>query len=221
MNEEHISTEVYLSNLSKTPHNEEGKKKIRDILARKFTENLQESIERIWDLPNLNISNPSEPYGDLLIEARDLYINGYFYSCVAMCGIVGERLIKDVLRKHVIIEKGGEKISPNAEAFDHLERVEIRGIVQFLKATELLSKDAVKAATDLIELRNTYSHARGKRPDEDAIRAIKCLHKIVDDTVSVFKGFDLKNDVMMLKDIEIRDDGMKAKRILHKPSGDH
>jgi hypothetical protein len=33
-------------------------------------------------------------YLELLIEARKLYVEGYFYSCVAMCGIVAEDSLK-------------------------------------------------------------------------------------------------------------------------------
>jgi hypothetical protein len=159
MTEEKDSDEVYLRNRSKTPHNEEGRKKLRRLLTKKFEEKLSANVERIWDLPNINIVGPDKPYGDLLIETHDLYINGFFYSCVAMCGIVCERLIKDVLRTHVIIEKDGIRFSPDTEAFDQLERVEIRGIVQFLKKTGLLSEDATKAANDLIELRSETAAA--------------------------------------------------------------
>lgn len=91
-----------------------------------------------------------------------------------------------------------------------LERVEANGIVFFPKATGLLSKDAARATIDLMELRNAYAHARGKNPNEDAIKA-----------VSIFKGFDLQHGVMMFKDLNIKNGGMKAKRIAYKPSVDH
>jgi len=221
MNEKQEFTEAYLRNLSKTPRNEEGRKNLRRRLAKKFRETLPSSVERIWDLPNINIIDPAKPYGDLLIEAHDLYINGFFYSCVAMCGIVGERLIKDLLRTHVMIEKNGGIIPPDTDAFDKLERVEISNIVEFLKATELLSEDAAKAAKELISLRNAYAHARGKKPNDDALKAIRYLHKIVDDTVSIFKGIDLGCGVLKLKDIGIVEGGMKVKMSWHKPSKDH
>jgi hypothetical protein len=222
MNKEQESMEVYLGILSKTPRNEEGRKKIREILTQKFMEKMPASVERNWDLPSIHIKNPSKRYGDLLIEARDLYINGYFYSCVAMCGIVGERLIKDVLREHVLIKKDEKLISPDKNAFDQLERLEVYGIVNFLNATGLLNKDATEAAQALGKLRNNYAHSRGKNPQEDAIKAIKYLHRIVNDTVSIFKDFDLTHGVMMFKDMEIVAGGMKAKKIeLHKASAEH
>jgi hypothetical protein len=221
MNDNQEYTEAYFRNLSKTPRNEEGRKNLQNRLTKEFKERLPASVERIWDLPNINIVEPNKPYGGLLIEAHDLYINGFFYSCVAMCGIVGERLIKDVLRTHVMIEKDGKTISPDADAFDKLEYIDISKIVEFLRATELLSEDAAKAATDLIRIRNKYAHARGKNENDDALKAIKYLHKIVDDTVSIFKGIDLGRGVLKLNDIGFIEGGMKARSSWHKPSEDH
>ena len=92
--------EAYLDNRPKSPHTDEQRKKFREDLTQKFEKNLPAAVERIWKLPCLNIS---KPYTDLLFEARELFVEGHFYSCVAMCGIVGERLIKDMLRASVSV----------------------------------------------------------------------------------------------------------------------
>ena len=107
--------DVYLDNPSKAPRNEESRQRFRQRLTQRFDKNLPEAIERHWELPSLNVT--SGPYLDLLIEARDLFVNGYFYSCVAMCGIVGERLVKDMLRNSVLIEKDGKN---NLQPTKHL-----------------------------------------------------------------------------------------------------
>ena len=116
-----------------------------------------------------------------------------------MCGIVGERLVKDVLRASVLVEKDGKPQRPADVAFDQLERVEVNGIVRFLKEAELLSADSAKAARTLGELRNQYAHARGKKPQRDALKAIKLLHTLVEGTVSMFKDFEIKDGVFVRK----------------------
>ncbi|MDD5734561.1 MAG: hypothetical protein PHQ39_03720 [Methanothrix soehngenii] len=203
--------DAYMDNRPRSPHTDEQRKKFRADLTQRFMKDLPATIERIWELPCLNITSVSKPYPDLLIEARELFVNGYFYSCVAMCGIVGERLIKDVLRNSVSIEKDEKNQRPSEAAFDQLERVEVFGIVNFLNEAGLLSKDAATAARELGALRNAYAHSRGKDSEKDAIEAIKYLHAIVEDTVSIFKGFDLQHGVMIFKDMDTRGDVLRAK----------
>jgi len=110
-----------------------------------------------------------------------------------MCGIVGARLAKDAWRAAVRVEKDGTAQRPTEAAFDQLERVEVSGIVRFLKEAGLLGDAAAKAAKNLGELRNDHAHARGKDPEADAVKAITWLHAVVEDTVSVFKHFDIKD----------------------------
>jgi len=105
------------------------------------------------------------------------------------CGIVGERIIKDELRAAVLIKKGNQVRSPDSTAFDQFERLDVSSIARFLNKAELLSDRAFKAADSLGQLRNSYVHARGKDPKEDAISAIKMLHMLIEDTVSIFKDF--------------------------------
>ncbi|VVB63563.1 Uncharacterised protein [uncultured archaeon] len=149
-------------------------------LREHFERNLTEAVERYWEVPPLYLKPSSGPYLELLVEARELYVDGHFYSCVAMCGIVGERLIKDMLRASVLIEKYGQNQRPSDAAFDQLEQVGVRRIVDFLNKTGLLSDDAAKAARELGEIRNIYAHASGKNPKKDAINSITFLHTIVE-----------------------------------------
>ena len=50
-------------------------------------------IERLSQLPPLLIE--AGPYCELLREARDVFVDGHFYACVAMCGISFERFQRD------------------------------------------------------------------------------------------------------------------------------
>jgi hypothetical protein len=107
-----------------------------------------------------------------------------------MCGIVGERLLKDMFRASILIQKAA---IPASAALDQLERTGARAIAEFLSECGLLGDAAQQAAEKLQTLRNRYAHASGSNPQEDAISAIKFLHCIVEGTVSVFKDFELRN----------------------------
>lgn len=167
------------------------------MLAQIFQERLDDVAGRSWDLPPI-IVRPHGEYVGLLKEARELYEYGYFYSCVAMCGIVCERLVKDLLRASVIVEDGGSSKVPPDKAFDQLERVEVGALVRFLEEAGPLATSA-KAAKKLGELRNKYAHARGKKPKEEALKAIGLLHEVVEDTVSVFKDYDIEDGRLVRK----------------------
>ncbi|MBI4458577.1 MAG: hypothetical protein HY648_00790 [Acidobacteria bacterium] len=191
--------EVFLDFLPNQPNNAQTRKEFGSLIRQRFEKGLPESVERMWDLPPMMVK-PRGEYLSLLLEARELYIAGYFYSCVAMCGIVGERLVKDALRASVLVQKGGSAKLPSDRAFDQFERVEVNGIVRFLKEADVLATEVAKAADDLIQLRNQYAHARGKASQADAIKGIQLLHVLVEDTVSVFKDFEIKEGAFVPKE---------------------
>ena len=199
MSNENNNMQVFLDVLPNSPRDDQTRKEFERMLRQEFESQLPKSVERIWELPPIVLKEPFGEYVDLLLETRQLFLAGHFYSCVAMCGIVGERLIKDVLRASVRIEKDGQVNRPQDKAFDQFERVDVNSIVKFLKESRLLCGEAAKAADDLGQLRNSYAHARGKAPEADAIKAIKYLHTLVEDTVSVFKNFEIKDGVFVKK----------------------
>ncbi len=192
---------VFLDLLPNAPKNDQTRENFRGMLRDKFERNLPSAVERIWELPPIMLQDPEGAYVELLSETRELFIAGHFYSCVAMCGIVGERLIKDLFRASVLIHRAGNATRPAEAAFDQLERVGVNGLVRFLKETELLGDEATKAAERLGQLRNRYAHARGEEPHKDAIEAILVLHTLVEGTVSVFKDFEIKDGGFVRKTI--------------------
>ncbi len=135
---------------------------------------------------------------DLLYEARNLFVFGYFYSCVAMCGIAGERIIKDELRASVLIKRNDQPQIPDYSAFDKLEQCNVSNILYFLNKAGVLSDDVKDTAQKLGGLRNKYAHACGEKPEEDAFKAIENLYKIIEGTVSISKNFE-ENDGMLFK----------------------
>jgi len=199
MSDERQLMNVFLDLLPNQPRDDQTRESFRQLLRQRFEERLPEAVERIWELPPIILKEPFEDYMELLLEARTLFLMGHFYSCVAMCGVVGERLVKDVLRVSVLVQKEGGPQPPPDVALDQLERVEVNGIVRFLEKAELLDVKAARAAAALGELRNKYAHARGKKPQGDALEAIKLLHVLVEGTVSVFKDFEIKEGALVRK----------------------
>jgi hypothetical protein len=182
---------VYVDFLSNQPKTEQTRASFRQLLQDRFDLKLADAVERLWELPPILLQRPNDEYISLLVEARELFTMGYFYSCVAMCGIVGEKLIKDLLRGSTLVAIEGAANRPSQEAFDQFERVDVSAIVRFLNKAKLLSEDARQAAEGLVRLRNEYAHARGKNPQGDALEAIRKLHALLEGTVSVLKDYEI------------------------------
>jgi|SRR6266498_181374 hypothetical protein len=202
MDEQVETREVYVDFLSNQPKNEISRQNAADRLRWQLAMRLDASIDRGFELPSLIVNNPDGEYLALLLEARQLYIDGYFYACVAMCGIVNERLIKDTLRAAVLIEKDGKVERPVDKVFDQLERVEIRALAEFIRQAGLLPEEAFNAAKDLGDLRNKYAHARGRQSKNDALNAIKLLQEVVEGTVSVLKDHEIKDGKFVRKNVD-------------------
>ena len=204
-----LTREVFIDFRPNQPKNERSRETQRQALREQFERRLEASVDRLWDLPPVMLQQPANEYLRLLCEARELFIAGYFYACVAMCGIVGERLVKDTIRASVLVRRDGLAVRPTQVAFDQLERVESSSLCRFLKEAQLLNDDAVKATNKLGQLRNSYAHARGKNARGDAAEAIRLLHTLVEDTVSVFRDFGIKDGALILKDKPSKTKGVK------------
>jgi len=164
---------------------------------------LVDAVERMWELPSVILQRPTDEYIALLVEARELFTMGYFYACVAMCGIVGERLIKDLLRTSILVSIDGVTNLPTDEAFDQLERVDVSALARFLNRSNLLSDGAKRAADDLMVLRNQYAHARGKNAQADALESITKLHALLEGTVSLLKDYEIVNGQFVAKTVKV------------------
>jgi hypothetical protein len=161
------------------------KRHVANSLQERLKTRLPEMVSRYATLPILLVRRGE--YYTLLIEARELYIQGYFYSCVAMCGITAERIIKDIFTESLCFKKH-DKSQPkglNDKAKSDLDSFNSKKICDFLISSGILTAKLRKPLTELGKLRNKYAHAGGKDPDNDSRSAIEYLHQIVEGTVSL------------------------------------
>jgi hypothetical protein len=159
-------------------------KDIKAKLAVELSVAPDEVLRRWSELPNLEPTGG--PHAPLLLEARELYRHGHFYSCVTMCGVTSERIIKDILCERLAIWVDDQAVDIPAEAVSELDRFELGAIARFLTKAKLLVPDARKAVLKLAEIRNTYAHGSGMKPQEDALKAVGLLHAVVSRTASLF-----------------------------------
>lgn len=171
------------------PESETYKQTVQSLQERLFP-NMDDVITRYKFLPALLVSQGE--YFELLKQARDLYLQGYFYSCVAMCGITAERILKDIFSKVLLVSSRGKVVPPNKDAIKNLESFPAKSICKFLINSGIIDKKLRPNFQKLAELRNKYAHAAGKNPEKDARSAVVHLHEIIKETVSIFKYFDIR-----------------------------
>jgi hypothetical protein len=139
--------------------------------------------ERLSQLPALLIE--AGPYCNLIREARDVFVDGHFYACVAMCGISFERFQRDKAKPY-----GGDR--------EHkIQRV--RGILIKHKA---LKSGTLKLCKDMAFLRNEYAHGHGLKSKEDALTALKLMHCFIDNETNLMRDYVIANGMLSRKHAE-------------------
>jgi len=168
----------------------------REDFSRHLHQQLDSAMEGILTrkaaLPVLVVK--SGKHLDLLLEARALFEHGYFYSCVAMCGITAERIVKDIFAETIAVQSEGKLIRPGARAVSKLEEMPTNQITQFLYHAGVMDKKLLDVFSKLATLRNRYAHASEKiqNHEQDAKAGVEYLHEIVEGTVSIFKHYDIR-----------------------------
>lgn len=161
-----------------------GENEIKKLLRQKFEKDLDDMINRYKQLPAIMVY--SGEYKDLLIEARQLYIEGFFYSCIVMSGGTAEKIAKELLRKTILFKnKNGVSIL-NEKTVKYLEKIEMNIVRELLIKSEIIDESLRTPFQKLAELRNNYVHGSDKEPQEDSKKAFEYLHEIVENTVSIF-----------------------------------
>ena len=137
----------------------------------------QQKYQRLSELPALLIE--VGPYCDLLREARDVFVDGHFYACVAMCGISLERFQRDKAKKY------------------GAERKKISKVRHILEKKGVLTPKTLELCKGMADLRNDYAHGHdGLRPREDARKALKWMHDFIDNETSLMRDYVIKDGVL-------------------------
>jgi len=136
--------------------------------------------ERLSQLPPLLIE--AGPYCKLLREARDVFVDGHFYACVAMCGISFERFQRD-------------KAKPCGATRKH-NMFEVRSMLQ---NNSVLSLETLTLCKDMADLRNEYAHGHGLKPQKDALKALTWMHSFIDNETNLMRDYVIIDGVLSRK----------------------
>lgn len=136
--------------------------------------------ERLSQLPPLLIEDG--PYCKLIREARDVFADGHFYACVAMCGISFERFQRDKAKPYGAIRK------------NKMPRVR-----RILKENSVLKAETLALCKKMAKLRNDYAHGDGLNPREDALKSLTWMHSFIDNETNLMRDYVIVDGVLRRK----------------------
>jgi hypothetical protein len=139
--------------------------------------------ERLSQLPPLLIE--VGPYCKLIREARDMFVDGHFYACVAMCGISFERFQRD-----------------KAKPYGAMRRHKIWQVRDMLEKNRVFKAATLTLCEKMAELRNDYAHGDGLNPKEDALKSLTWMHSFIDNETNLMRDYVIVNGILSRKHTE-------------------
>jgi len=137
--------------------------------------------QRLAQLPPLLIE--VGPYCKLLREARDVFVDGHFYACVAMCGISLERFQRD-----------------KAKAYGATWKYKMPRVRQILQENKVLKVETLALCNEMAKLRNVYAHGDGPKPEEDAFKALSWMHSFIDNETNLMRDYVIVDGILRRSD---------------------
>lgn len=138
------------------------------------------ALERLSRLPPLLIEGG--PYCQLIREARDVFVDGHFYACVAMCGISFERFQRDKAKPH------------GAKQEDKMDK--IRSI---LEKNNIIARKTLELCESMAKLRNKYAHGDGLKPKEDALKSLEWMRLFIDNETNLMRDYVIEHGILYRK----------------------
>ena len=137
-------------------------------------------VERLSQLPPLLIEDG--PYCRLIREARDVFVDGHFYACVAMCGISFDRFQRD-----------------KAEPYGATRKHKMNKIRRILEKNDVISQETISLCKRMAELRNEYAHGHGLNPKEDALKSLRWMHPFIDNETNLMRDYVIVDGILNRK----------------------
>ncbi len=154
-----------------------------------------DKVKRHLRLPTLIIHDDDE-IRPLLLEARNTYIDGHFFSCIASTATVADRICNNLIERYEIDKSIREQIIQEETLGQKIPRLQSFGLITSEQAAVLES---------INRIRNKHIHPKSPITElsmkRDALRAISLLHEFLENTVSVFRDYTIEDGRLVPKPI--------------------
>jgi hypothetical protein len=165
-------------------------------LIKKIVESENEMYERRKNIQGFDLIMADGKVPALLMEAIDSYTLGNFFSTIALCGMTAERLCYDFI--DFVDVRIGEK-SLNDKQKQVLYKLPFHNLVEFFWEIGSFNERTKIQMFEIAGIRNRHIHPTMVRPAEDAINILNLLCKILEEKLSIFQFYDIKDGKLILK----------------------
>ena len=169
--------------------------KMMDTYGRDDKSEARGRSRRHLRLPTLMIHKEDE-FLPLLLETRQTYIDGHFFSCIASAVTTADRICIRLTQRHSWPSEDQKKML--ARTFGQK--------LQPLRAKNVITEHQKNLLNKMNQIRIRHLHPR-KSPSSlttkrDALAAVRLLHEFLEGTFSVFRDYMIENGKLMPKPLE-------------------
>ena len=149
-------------------------------------------VKRHLKLPTL-ICHQDDEFLPLLLETRQTYADGYYFSCISSGVTTADRICNR------LVERYGLPMSEQQSIFQQtfgqkIERLHSRGVITDNLRGPLAAMN---------KIRKRHLHPKDRlRPltlKRDALRTVRLLHEVLEQTFSVFRDYTIENGKLIPK----------------------
>ena len=155
---------------------------LKRLRIEKSSKNATKKVQRYLKLPTYIVHKDDEIL-PLLLEARETYIDGLFFSCIGASAAAADRLCVGLLNRYGVNVKTKNELL-NCTFGEKLER---------LQAMKLIDNNQFDILSRLNRLRNKHLHPTypitGRTTQVDSLKTLKLLHEFLEGTLSVFRDY--------------------------------
>lgn len=179
-----LENKEYIIDITKDTYSKldkKGRQGYRKQLSKEFKKyfdaKLNEVVNRSISVENLNVIK-NIAFFDLVSEARSLYIEGFYYSTVSLCGVIGENICRTIVESAEITinQKKLENKKP-------LIKLDFSALNKILIGLNLIGQNSYRNLEIIRKLRNDYVHGKTlsniTNAKKDAKISINCIITIL------------------------------------------
>jgi DNA-binding Xre family transcriptional regulator len=167
-------------------------------LIETITKSENEMYERRKKIEGFDFIAADGKTPDLVKEAVDSYILGHYQATIALSGMAAERLLYDFI--DFVEIRIQDKIILDSEQKAVLYKMPFNRLIEFFWRLGSLNDKTKNQLNKIAEIRNEYVHPQQtQKTSEVAIKILNLLCNVLEEKLSLFKFYDLKDGRFVLK----------------------